>query len=230
MGIGSVLVFCLVGGISFAAVGGLFMGRFTTLLLPDASPDSIRMVRTARRLPFACVAWAALVFVAQATVNANLLHRDIGLGDNWYAPLPNHYEIVFVDVIDQGIVQHTGSNRGIQGVRLLQVADPYLLGASDSHSFEHFGTDSNAIDSYFLLDTRTGAILVEQDLEALSQAASHIGIATRLEPIYSVYSRHRFTWFDILSGGLMVLPPLAAFIALGWRIVRLRSGRYAQAA
>ncbi len=222
MGIGFVVVFWLVAGTIFAIVGGSLMGRLTAWLLPATGPNSSRVVTMARRFPFACFAWAAIVFVVQGAVNTSLLHRDVGLGDDWYAPLPNHYEIVLVDVTDQGLVRQQGGNGGIFGVRLLQVAGPYLLGGSDTQSFAHSGTDSSTVDSYFMLNTGNGAMTVEPNLDALTQAASRAGIALRLEPIDSVYERYRFMWFDILAGCLLVLPPLAVFLMLGWRILRLR--------
>ena len=221
MGLGFVLVLWLFAGAVLAAIGGAILGWITSLLTRGIGTRREPVIRAGRLLPFACLIWAGLVFFAQAGVNVVLLHRDIGIGDSWYAPLPNRYQIVFVDVTDQGTVRPEGSYGGIQGVRLLQVSGPYLFGGMDSHPFEHFSDKMNAIDSYFVLDTRTGKQTSEPDLSTLTSEASKLGVSLHLEPIYSVYSRYRFTWFDVLVGCMLVLPPIAALVALGVWIMRL---------
>jgi hypothetical protein len=222
MGLGFVLVLWLVAGSVLAAIGGAILGWVTSLLTRGIGAPREPAIRAAHLLPLACLIWAGLVFVAQAGVNAGLLHRDIGTGDSWYAPLPNGYQVVLVDVTDQGTVRPEGSYGGIQGVRRLQVSGPYLFGGVDSHSFEHFGSNTDAIDSYFMLDTRTGKQTTESDLRTLTSEASKLGVSLHLEPIYTVYSRYRFTWFDVLVGCMLLLPPIAALIALGVWIMRLR--------
>ena len=102
------------------------------------------------------------MFVFQAVVNEGLLHRDLGLGDTWHAPLPNGYQIMMIDVTDQGWVYNPKTQPGsavgepadaVAGVRNLQVAGRYILGSADSKTFEHLGKDTNQVDTYFLMDT-----------------------------------------------------------------------------
>jgi hypothetical protein len=222
MGLGFALVFWLVAGTALAAIGGAMLGGIISLLTRGLGESRLPVIRTARLLPFACLVWAGLVFVAQAAVNAGLLHRDVGSGDSWYAPLPNRYQIVFMDVTDQGTVRPEGSYGGIHGVRLLQVSGPYLFGGLDTNAFGHYGDNNTEVDSYFVLDTRTGTRMDEANLNALTLEVSRLGASLHLEPIYKVYSRYRFTWFDVVAGCMLVLPPLAALIALGAWITRLR--------
>ncbi len=222
MGLGFVLAFWLVAGGVLAAIGGAILGGITSFLTRDIGDSRLPSIRAARLLPLACLVWAGLVFAGQAVVNVGLLHRDIGTGDSWYAPLPNRYQVVFVDVTNQGTVRPEGATGGIQGVRLLQVSGPYIFGGLDTNAFVHDGDNNTEVDSYFVLDTRTGKRTDEANLNALTVEASRLGVSLHLEPIYKVYSRARFTWFDIFAGCLFVLPPLAALIALGTWIVRLR--------
>lgn len=222
MGFGFVLVLWLVAGAVLAAIGGAILGWFTSLLTRGIGAPCEPVIRAARLLPLACLIWAGLVFVAQAGVNAGLLHRDIGTGDSWYAPLPNRYQIVIVDATDQGTVRPEGTDGGIDGVRLLQVSGPYLFGGLDTNAFGRDGDNNIEVDSYFVLDTRTGKRTDEANLNALRLEASRLGVSLHLEPIYTVYSRYRFTWFDVVAGCLLVLPPLAASIAIGIWIIRLR--------
>lgn len=105
------------------------------------------------------------MFVFQAVVNEGLLHRDLGLGDTWHAPLANGYQIMMIDVTDQGWVYNPKTQPGsavgeqadaVAGVRNLQVAGRYILGSADSKTFQHLDKDTNQVDTYFLMDTQLG--------------------------------------------------------------------------
>jgi hypothetical protein len=230
MGLFVVLIFWAVAGVVLGAVGAGVLAAITAFLTRGITHGRRKLIIAAASLPFACLAWAGTVFVFQAAVNAGFLHRDLGLGDGWYAPLPNGYQVSFIDVTDQGticpIAQGEGcSSASSTGVRSLQVAGPYLLGAADSQWFEHLSQETSAVDQYFLLDTRDGKKTMFTSLDPFTTAASKLGIALHLEPIYSVYSRYRFTWFDILAGCLLVLPPIGALVRLAYQVVRLRRTR-----
>jgi hypothetical protein len=233
MGLGFVLIFWAIAGLVLGTIGAGALGAITAFLTRGIVQSRRRLILFAGLFPFACLAWAGAVFVFQAVVNAGLLHRDVGLGDGSYAPLPNGYEISFIDVTDQGSICPvargedgcTQSPTAISGARSLQVAGYYLLGATDSQWFQHLGEQTSAVDQYFVLDTRDGKKTVFANLDQLKTKATELGISLQLEPIYSIYSRYRFTWFDILAGCLLVLPPIAALVALGHRIFRLRRTR-----
>jgi hypothetical protein len=230
MGLGFVLVFWAVAGVVLSSISAGALAAITASLTRGAPQGRRKLILAAALLPFACLAWAGAVFVFQAVVNAGLLHRDLGLGDGWYAPLPNGYQVSFIDVTDQGticpIAQGEGCNSAsLTGIRMLQVAGPYLLGASDSQAFKHFTEQTSAVDQYFVLDTRDGTRTMFTNNDQLRAQASRLGIVFHLEPIYSIYSRYRFTWFDILVGCLVVLPPLGALAALAYWILRLRRTR-----
>ena len=100
-----------------------------------------------------------------------------------------------------------------------------MFGAIDSQGFQHLGQETSAVDQYFILDTRDGKKTVFAGLDQLKAEASRLGISLHLEPIYSVYSHYRFTWFDVFAGCLLVLPPLAAIAGLGFYILRARRNR-----
>jgi len=101
----------------------------------------------------------------------------------------------------------------------------YILGATDSKSFEHLGNDGNQIDGYFLLDTQLGQQTRFQNYEGLRQSARILGIEPNLQPINSVYSKFRFGWFDIVSGVLFLLGPVAGAVLLIAWVRRLRLTR-----
>lgn len=161
------------------------------------------------------------------------LHRDPGFGDAWHCPLPNGYEILMIDVTYYGCVynpktQAVSGGVGEQedavfGVRLVQIAGPYIIGGVDEGKPPEI--ESKKIDSYFILDTRTGGRTTLQTYGSVANAAGQVGIRLSLEPIYRVYSRYRFSWFDVLTDTIFLGPILIAFLLLVRRVMRLRQTR-----
>jgi len=88
MGLGLVLLFWAFVGTLLACIGAATLGGATSLFTRKAASGRKRVIITAAFFPFLCLAWGAGVFVFQGIVNEGLLHRDLGLGDTWHAPLP----------------------------------------------------------------------------------------------------------------------------------------------
>jgi hypothetical protein len=242
MGILFVLVFWAVAGSIAAFVGVLVLRFLTSALTRDAQKDSDKLTRKrlmhfAAWLPPACLVWAGIVFIFQGFVNTTYLHRDLGLGDASYCPLPNGYSLLMIDVSDEGTVYNPKSQLSddsvadqpdtVSGVRELQVAGVYILGGADSNYFEHFAQDNPSLDRYFILNTQTGHPADFPSEDKLRIAASNLGITLKLEPISKVYDRYRFTWFDFAVLFLLILPPLIAVGLLLRSILRVRSSRAA---
>jgi hypothetical protein len=110
-------------------------------------------------------------------------------------------------------------------VRNVQVAGRYILGATDSKAFEHLGQDTNQVDAYFLLDTQLGKQTQFHSYDALRHSALQLGIEPNLQPINAVYSKFRFSWFDVLAGLMFCLPPVVGALSLIFWIVQLRRTR-----
>ena len=106
-------------------------------------------------------------------------------------------------------------------VTVMQLAGPYILGGVDSHRIEHFEQDIGAADSWFLLNTKTGERTHFKTLEELNESARRSNITVNLVPIGDLYSKYRFTWFDVFAGALLVVPPLTAFALLTRWTLRL---------
>jgi len=236
MGLGIVLLLWAVVGIVVASLGAVLLAS-AVAFFTRGGRGRRRVIILAAVFPFICLGWGAAVVIVQGIVNETFLHRDFGLGDAWRAPLPNGYSILMIDVTDQGWVYNPTTQLdssgvvekedAVSGVRYLQISGPYILGSSDSHSFEHAGTDSKEVDSYFLLDTATGKRTNFADYESLHRIATEHNIRLNLEPIDSVYSRYRFSWFDVFVGVLFVLPPMVAFLTLVLWVMRVRRTRVA---
>lgn len=226
MGLGIVLLFwAAVGAVVGTIAAATLRGLTTRITEGVPSGSRRRAIVMATVLPFACLAWAANVFVFQAVVNEGLLHRDLGLGDSWHAPLPNGYQILMIDVTDQGAVYNPETQPGsivgerddaVMGVRELQIAGSYILGAADSKAFAQMTTGNGEVDTYFILDTKAGKQQRFKNYEARREKASQLGAQLSLQPIYSVYSQNRFTGFDVFTLLLLLLPPL---IGASWLLV-----------
>src|ERR1700730_15856649 len=231
MGLGFALLIWAVVGVSAAAVGGLVLGRTAAYFTRGVQHGRKKLILAASLFPLACLGWMGVVFVFQAIVNETVLHRDAGLGDTWNCPLPNGYALLMIDTTDQGFVYNPKTQPNsvvaeqqdaIAGVRVLQVAGRYILGGSDSRSFERLENHSEQVDSYFLLDTQLGKQSRFPNYEALRGKAQELGISPNLERVASVYYRYRFTWFDIFVLLLLLVPLLvSALLLLRW-ILRLR--------
>jgi|SRR5215469_5563811 len=234
MGLGIVLVFWAVVGIVLASVGALTFAGATTLLTRRVPAGRRSAIVAAAIFPLVSLGWGACAFVFQAVVNEALLDRDLGIGDTWHAPLPNGYHIMMIDVTDQGWVYNPKTQRGsgvgeqqdaVPGVRKVQVAERYILGGTDSKSFEHLGQENEHIDSFFLLDADTGRQTKFQTYDELRRRAQELRINLNLEPINRVYSRYRFTWFDMFAAVLFFVPPPLGFVLLARWVWRLRRTR-----
>jgi hypothetical protein len=231
MGIGMVLLAAAVVGTVIASIGSAILGGATARFTRGVQHGRRAIILAAAAFPFACLAWGGLVFAFQAVVNDTVLHRDAGLGDAWKCPFPNGYALLMIDVTDHGWVYNpktqTEGAVGEQedapyGVRLLQVDATYIAGGLDTKPDEEAGSKNHRVDSYFLLDTRTGRRTTFSNYRSLQAAADQMGIQLRLEPIEDIYFRYRLTWFDTFAGLLFGVPPLIALIFLVLWIRRVR--------
>jgi hypothetical protein len=235
MGLGFVLLAWAVIGTIMAGMGLLVFGGSTAYFTRGVDKGRRKAIIISGLFPFACLAWAAIVFVFQAVINDRFFHCDPGVGDGWYCPLPNGYTITMIDVTDQGFVSKprtpgaevdlNDEELTVSEVRMLQLAGPYILGGVDSQAFNHMNEGSSKVDSYFVIDTRTGKRTTPPNSEALRGVASRLGINLNLEPIDAVYSRYRYSWFDAVAGIMLCVPPAICFVLLIRWIVRLRRTR-----
>lgn len=216
----------MVAGVIFAALGAVVCGCIAAFLTRRAAAGRRRAIIVAASFPFACLVWAGAVFVFQAVVNERFLERDLGIGDEWFAPLPNGYQVRMINSTGHGWV-YGAKRHGVRpevraGVRLLQVTPTQLFGALDSKAFDHLGSDSDEVDRYFVLEVASGSLTDFRDRDAFTERVRRFGTEPMLEPIYSIYSRFRFGWFDVFAGLLLLLPLAAGGIVVVVWIGRLQ--------
>lgn len=235
MGPAFVLLAYVVVGSVLAGVGAAVTGGVTALLTRGAPKGRRRALIAAILFPFAGLAWSLAVLLVSGIINESVLHRDLGFGDTWQTPLPNGYQLLMIDVTDHGWVYNPKTQGhdavatqedAVDGVRIMQVAGPYILGGTGSQSYDDEDKiHTDRVDNYFLLDTQTGNHLTFTSLESLAGATAPLGINLNLERIDVVYSRYRYTWFDKLIIFVLCTPPLIFAGLIVWWIVLVRRTR-----
>jgi hypothetical protein len=228
MGIGFVLIAWAVIGLIGAVIGSVILPLVVSHFIRGRTTDARRLLLTARWFPFACLVWAGCVFICYAVVNDTVFHRDPGIGDSWFCPLPNGYTIAMIDVTDRGYlyksrVQDINSGSAVKEVCKLQVTGDSMLGQVYSAASVSYDPESCDVSpSYFLLDTRTGERTDFPTYDALRRAAVPINIQVRLDLIDTVFTRYRYTWFDFACAAAMFgAPLLCAWFLFRW-LMRVR--------
>jgi hypothetical protein len=240
MGIGFVLLCWGFGGIVLTAI-------FTVIAFKEApyrcfgieDPERKQSLATELKLfPMGCFAWIVVVFIIQAAVNHNLLHRDIGLGDGFDCPLPNGYALTGIDETDRmrlyNPVTLPGAGYGASNdnradvannVISMQLAGQYMAGATATDPFrQHWaGSDSLQADSYFILDTRAGTQKRYKSVQELQAAAAKLGFKLELKPMNDVYRQNRFTIFDQIVLLLQFGLPFLYRYGLSRRVAKSRN-------
>lgn len=236
MGIGFVLILYAAALCIAAAVGSGVLAAATFLLTKRARAGRKRVLIASAAFPFLCVAFAGAWFMAYATINEVVFHRDPGLGDTWETPLPNGYALLMIDVTDEGTIYNPKTQGGYGsvfsradtefGVRRLQVSGKRIFGARDSGYLGRIGQNSNFFDTYFELDTDGGAPTEFKTVDELRRHAASEGVSLKLREFQSVFSDYRTTWFDYLAGLVVLIVPAAGFLLLGTWVWRIRSTGY----
>jgi hypothetical protein len=236
MGIGLTLAsWCVKGTIlatALAVLGGLLVAR----CVPHGRPRRTPLILWTCVFPFACLGWFLAIFVFQAYVNETVFYRDPRVGHIWQAPLPNGYAVLLIDEKHDGTVFnprthfssssnseiHPDGTDAVSGVRVIQVAGNKILGGAGPLGQYSSPEAQNRVDNYFLLDTEAHTRANFDTFDALTRASQAFGVEPHLEPLYRVYKRYRFTWFDGFAIVLFLVPVLGVGLFLARRVSRLR--------
>jgi hypothetical protein len=172
--------------------------------------------------------WVLFSFVVYSYAIGIFFYRDNRMSTNPHAPLPDGFVIGSVDYHNGYIISPKTTMSGfphdgpdcVAEVLELQVADPYLLGSK----FIWPSTNKE----YFMLDTRSRAILRSKNYEEVRAAAEARGINLDFNEfgghsLLDTYAKYRPIWFDRFFPvasipGLSVLFGFLPFQA--WRLKR----------
>jgi hypothetical protein len=171
----------------------LFFAGVTAVLLSGANKIQRLTTSGLAALPFAGLAF----LMAPVLIAWSMSRPDIPGSCH----LPNGYELMIVGQNDPGWVydaKNVSSARSINwkkeslaGVVVLQIHDQYILGGLTSRGINE--TTIYPVDSYFLLDSKSGETATWHSLRELRAAASERGISIDLKNFYDVYSRYGTT-------------------------------------
>ena len=95
---------------------------------------------------------------------SELLNIDLGFGDTWKAPLPNNYQLVSIDMPENGsIYKDTDYSTEVDQVQQLEVIGDLVIGLSGN--------------KYFLLDTKVNKITYYSSIRELQKKIADTKIA-----------------------------------------------------
>ena len=103
--------------------------------------------------------------VVAMIIISELLNIDLGFGDSWKAPLPNGYQLISVDVPDNGSIYKDDDHHAesIDGVQQIKVIGDSVIGLSGN--------------KYFLLDTKIHKVTYYPSVFELQKSVRKSNIA-----------------------------------------------------
>jgi hypothetical protein len=225
-----VLGFWGVAATVLSVVGGAVLSFFVRLLTRRVSNGRKRATTIAALLPaagFAYLFCCIMVFSAWSLARG----RDMGWGDSWDTAILGNYNLMMIDVTDHATLYNhadkkvsdgngsvswgPGTKDVIEGVRRIEVQDPYIIGAAGPDDFGHEDKPSPE-DRFFVMDTRSNERIDYSSLAELEMAARKLNAPFALESVDAVYEKHRYSWGDFVLVAVFAVPPLF----IGWFLVR----------
>ena len=212
----------VLGGL--ASVAAVAVRGIVRRALPLAAAGRPIAEKAAFILPLVCVVFWAISWIAYAAINDRVFHRDPGLGDSWFTPMPNGDVLAAIDIPDVGYIETSGQVQLVSDVTRLQVDPGWIAGSYDTAA-RGFRTARGDIDKgFFLLNVATNA---RQDFSTSDELASALGqrsLALHLRPFETVFHEYRNTWFDYATLTWALTVPFCAVVALAVYVRRLRRG------
>ena len=135
-------------------------------------------------------------------VISGLLSVDIGFGDSWKAPLPNGYQLISVDMPDNGSIYKDDdhSTEGIDGVRQIEVIGDSVIGLSSN--------------KYFLLDTKIHKVTYYPSVLELQKRVGKLNIALMSNDDYYWAVREK----AYIIGGIICLLFTLSVLFVMWKV------------
>ncbi len=225
MGLLFVLLFWAAVLAVMGSVSSGVLAALTVYLTRNATTLKKRARLFALMIPWIVIGIEAIGFAGYAVINLTVLHRDMGLGDSFYANLSNGYRIEAIDVTEYGSVckpsvsgTFSSDENCVTGVQSLQVDGKYIAGY---RSGEPFGLGKGEVP-YFVVDTSDDE---RKNFATEAQWRGELklrGMQPQLISFSELYAKSRFTRFDFLAFGIGACLPVLGVGVLGWMIVRAR--------
>lgn len=210
MGIGFVLLFWAILGVICATVAAVFLAGIVYLVSKRQGKVQFRWLLLFAAAPYVFLVYGAVAFVVYAVWCEDVRHVDPGIGDTWYLPVVNGYDLVMIDTPEQAYLQPPPREHASQlPLSQLQLTGRFIAGRDESE--------------FFLLDTITGSRIVCASEECLKRemASRRLGPLS-LEKADDFYFSRRVTAADTYAVLIAAAFPTFAFAWLVVRFVRRR--------
>ena len=140
--------------------------------------------------------------VVAMIIISELLNIDLGFGDSWKAPLPNGYQLVSIDMPDNGSIYKDDDHRieDIDGVRQIEVIGDSVIGLSSN--------------KYFLLDTKIHKVTYYPSVLELQKRVGKPNIALMSNDDYYWAVREK----AYIIGGIICLLFTLSVLFVMWKV------------
>ena len=133
---------------------------------------------------------------------SELLNIDIGFGDSWKAPLPNGYQLISVDMPENGSIYKDADfgTEDVNGVQQIEVMGDSVIGLASK--------------KYFLLDTKDGKIAYYPSVLELQKKVGKSKIALISNDDYYWAVREK----AYIIGGIICLLFTLSVLFVMWKV------------
>ena len=140
--------------------------------------------------------------VVAMIIISELLNIDLGFGDSWKAPLPNGYQLVSIDMPENGSIYKDADyhTEGVDVVQQIEVIGDSVIGLSGKQ--------------YFLLDTKVGKVAYFPSVLELQKRVGKSKIALVSNDDYYWAVREK----AYIIGGIICLLFTLSVLFVMWKI------------
>lgn len=146
-----------------------------------------------------------IVGIIGLSIISNNKKVDIGIGDAWYVPLKNDYQLLFIDLPEQASINKENGPTLVSAVAKMEEYGNYIFGKTFDNS-------------YFLVDTRTDEVKTfhtENKLMGL-----HVGKKLNLVDTTEFYSERKN---DIMGYWPLLIGIMSLIVSVGavyiWKLI-----------
>ena len=201
------IIFLIIWLVIFAVIAAILGVIGVAVVYPFLSKKArIRKMLLTFLTPIVGIACYVGSSVIAMILISELLNVDIGFGDSWKAPLPNGYQLISVDMPDNGSIYKDDDHRteGIDGVQQIEVIGDSVIGLSDN--------------KYFLLDTKVDKVTYYQSILELQKRVEKPNIAFISNDDYYWTVREK----AYIIGGIICLLFTLSVLFIMWKVVLSR--------
>ena len=197
------IIFLVIWLVIFAAIAAILGVIGVAVVYPFLSKNARRRKMLLTFLtPIIGIASYVGSSVIAMIIISELLNVDIGFGDSWKAPLPNGYQLISVDMPDNGSIYKDDDHRteGIDGVQQIEVIGDSVIGLSSN--------------KYFLLDTKIHKVTYYPSVFELQKSVRKSNIALISNDDYCWSVREK----AYIIGGIICLLFTLSVLFIMWKV------------